>query len=39
VIWQFFSTGMLLNVLATMHINDHPEPWMTELLESCGTDL
>jgi len=39
VIWQFFSTGMLLNVLATMHINDNPEPWMTELLESCGKEL
>jgi len=39
VIWQFFSTGMLLNVLASMQINDNPEPWMTELLESCGKDL
>jgi AcrR family transcriptional regulator len=39
VIWQFFSTGMLLNVLAAMHINDQPEPWMTELLESCGKEL
>jgi AcrR family transcriptional regulator len=38
-IWQFFSTGMLLNVLATMHVNDNPEPWMTELLDSCGKDL
>lgn len=39
VIWQFFSTGMLLNVLATMHVNDNPEPWMTELLESCGKEV
>jgi AcrR family transcriptional regulator len=39
MIWQFFSTGMLLNVLATMHVNDNPEPWMTELLESCGKEL
>jgi len=39
VIWQFFSTGMLLNVLASMQINDNPEPWMTELLESCGKNL
>jgi AcrR family transcriptional regulator len=39
VIWQFFSTGMLLNVLATMHVNDNPEPWMTELLASCGKEL
>ena len=39
VIWKFFSTGMLLNVLAAMHVNDAPEPWMTELLESCGKEL
>jgi AcrR family transcriptional regulator len=39
VIWQFFSTGMLLNVLASMQINDNPEPWMTELLEACGKEL
>jgi AcrR family transcriptional regulator len=39
VIWRFFSTGMLLNVLATMHVNDNPEPWMTELLQSCGKEL
>jgi AcrR family transcriptional regulator len=39
VIWKFFSTGMLLNVLATMHVNDNPEPWMTELLASCGKEL
>src|SRR5689334_19161028 len=38
VIWQFFATGMLLNVLATMHVNDNPEPWMTELLASCGNE-
>jgi AcrR family transcriptional regulator len=38
-IWQFFSTGMLLNVLAAMHVTDNPEPWMTELLASCGKDL
>ncbi|HEY2374014.1 MAG TPA: TetR/AcrR family transcriptional regulator [Gaiellaceae bacterium] len=38
-IWQFFSTGMLLNVLASMQINDDPEPWMTELFESCGKEL
>ena len=38
-IWQFFSSGMLLNVLATMHINDNPEPWMTELLTSGGKEL
>jgi AcrR family transcriptional regulator len=37
-IWQFFATGMLLNVLASMHVNDHPEPWMQELLDGCGKD-
>src|SRR3954468_20238133 len=30
-IWQFFATGMLLNVLASMHVTDQPEPWMTQL--------
>jgi|SRR5581483_9427675 len=38
-IWQFFSTGMLLNVLAAMHVTVDPEPWMTELLDSCGKAL
>lgn len=38
-IWSFFATGMFLNVLASMHVNDDPEPWMTELLESCGKQL
>src|SRR5579871_91737 len=33
-IWRFFATGMLLNVLASMHITDDPEPWMTELFDS-----
>ena len=32
-IWQFFSTGMLLNVLASMGVTDRPEPWMRELLD------
>ncbi|HEY2072451.1 MAG TPA: TetR/AcrR family transcriptional regulator [Gaiellaceae bacterium] len=35
----FFATGMLLNVLASMQMNDDPEPWMVELLEGCGKDL
>jgi AcrR family transcriptional regulator len=35
-IWRFFASGMLLNVLAAMQVNDDPEPWMTELLDSCG---
>jgi AcrR family transcriptional regulator len=38
-IWHFFATGMLLNVLASMHITDNPEPWMQELLDGCGKDL
>jgi AcrR family transcriptional regulator len=38
-VWKFFSTGMLLNVLATMHVTDDPEPWMQELLDGCGKDL
>ncbi len=37
-IWQFFATGMLLNVLASMHVTDDPEPWMQELLDGCGKD-
>lgn len=35
-IWRFFATGMLLNVLASMHVDEDPEPWMTDLLENCG---
>jgi AcrR family transcriptional regulator len=38
-IWQFFATGMLLNVLAAMHVTDDPEPWMSELLAECGKEL
>jgi AcrR family transcriptional regulator len=38
-IWHFFATGMFLNVLASMHVHDNPEPWMSELLEGCGKDL
>src|SRR5579875_4132132 len=30
-VWGFFSTGMLLNVLASMHVDDEPEQWMTDL--------
>ena len=39
VVWHFFATGMLLNVLSSMQVNDNPEPWMTELLAGCGKDL
>jgi len=38
-IWHFFATGMLLNVLSSMQINDDPEPWMQELLAGCGKDV
>src|ERR1700758_2592239 len=33
--WSFFATGMLLNVLAAMHVTEDPEPWMTDLLDGC----
>ena len=39
VIWQFFATGMFLNVLASMHVHDNPEPWMRDLLDGCGKDI
>ena len=39
VVWHFFATGMLLNVLSSMQVNDNPEPWMTELLVGCGKDI
>ena len=35
-VWHFFATGMMLNVLAAMHVDEAPEPWMTELLDNCG---
>jgi AcrR family transcriptional regulator len=38
-LWQFFATGMLLNVLSSMQVNDNPEPWMSELLAGCGKEL
>jgi len=38
-LWQFFATGMLLNVLSSMQVTDNPEPWMSELLAGCGKDL
>jgi AcrR family transcriptional regulator len=39
MIWSFFSTGMLLNVLSSMQITVDPEPWMTDLLAGCGKEL
>jgi AcrR family transcriptional regulator len=32
----FFSTGMLMNVLASMQVIDEPEPWARMLLEGLG---
>jgi AcrR family transcriptional regulator len=31
-VWRFFAFGMLLNVLASMHIDEEPEQWMQDLL-------
>jgi AcrR family transcriptional regulator len=39
IVWHFFATGMLLNVLSSMHVTDHPEPWMQDLLAGCGKDI
>ena len=38
-IWQFFSNGMMLNVMASMGMTNDPEPWMVELLEGCGKSI
>jgi AcrR family transcriptional regulator len=34
-VWGFFATGMLLNVLSSMHVEESPEPWMGDLLTGC----
>jgi AcrR family transcriptional regulator len=34
-VWHFFAEGMMLNVLASMQINDNPDPWMQQLLDGC----
>ena len=36
--WSFFATGMLCNVLASMHVDNDPEPWMEDLLSGIGKD-
>jgi len=33
---RFFATGMLLNVLASMHAVENPDPWSQQLLEGSG---
>jgi AcrR family transcriptional regulator len=38
-VWNFFATGMLLNVLASMYVDEEPEPWMQDLLSGCGKGL
>jgi AcrR family transcriptional regulator len=35
-VWQFFAEGMMLNVLAAMHVNDDPDLWMQQLLDGCA---
>jgi hypothetical protein len=35
----FFAKGMLLNVLSSMQVQSHPEPWAQRLLEGCGKEL
>src|SRR3954464_1764039 len=32
----FFAKGMLLNVMATMHLAEPTEPWAVRLLEGCS---
>jgi len=39
LVWHFFATGMMLNVLASMQVHENPDPWMTDLLEGCGKEL
>jgi AcrR family transcriptional regulator len=36
--WSFFATGMLCNVLASMQVDNDPEPWMEDLLSGIGKD-
>jgi AcrR family transcriptional regulator len=38
-VWSFFGTGMLLNVLSSMHVNEDPEQWMQDLYNGCGKQL
>src|SRR5438105_338460 len=37
-VWSFFASGMLLNVLASMHVDDEPEQWMQDLLSGCAKE-
>lgn len=38
-VWSFFAAGMLLNVLASMHVDEEPEQWMLDLLTGSGKEL
>ena len=38
-VWGFFSAGMLLNVLASMHVDNEPEAWMQDLLSGSGKEV
>ena len=35
---NFFATGMLLNVVASMGLSESSEPWVARLLEGCGLE-
>jgi AcrR family transcriptional regulator len=37
--WSFFATGMLLNVLASLHVTEQPEQWMQDLLSGCDKEV
>ena len=37
-VWSFFATGMMLNVMSSMDLENDPDPWMVELFEGCGKD-
>ena len=36
-IFSFFATGMMLNVVASMELDQSTEPWATRLMEGCPT--
>jgi len=38
LISRFFAHGMLMNVLASMHLADAGEPWAARLLQGCHED-
>ena len=35
---ELFASGMLMNVLSSMHLSEPSEPWAQRLLEGCGKD-